>query len=752
MQPGHPKHASFSSPTSPVSFPAPRVIVRQGWLLKKRRKKMQGFARRYFVLYQNGILEYSFEPGKPARDQLSVSQAAISTARSAKDIHIDAERAIFHIKCLDAEEFDAWMAAFRNFIAPPPDPGRSMGRKSSIGRVASRVGFTHFGKTSMVLEEMGLSLAELEGAVQAWHQLDPKRRVPSSSKPKPEKDKDKPKDASKDGMFGLFKKSHSNVHTPTEASFSIDEKPLPTHSSTHMAPYDRVQAAISSLRLQHAALSNMNPSGTFIDSNPPLVHGSPLQSTVEEQHEDRSDTPTRFSTAIARKTWMSTVTSLSDSGSIWYDAVDEPEGAEEFFLETPPLEAGATENRMNVFDEQLSQSTSHDSEASDTDEDEDEVRRSLAIGEHEATIGQQEITHRSTLPSGPVADEGSLFAVFKKNVGKDLSSIAFPVTFNEPLTLLQRTAEEVEYYDLLREASQTQDPIERMCYVAAFAVSGYAHTRHRSSRKGFNPLLAETFEVPKLKFIAEKVSHHPVIMAYHAQGHGWELYATSSGKTKFWGKSLEVIPLGINNVKIGNDHYQWKKPSSFMRNLMMGTKYLEHTGKMTIENVSTRARCVVEFKESGYWGMPNQVSGTVYSPSGDIDSTLEGKWDEALARKLGPNHLQVLWRMTPFPKNAPDFYGFTSWGITLNEITADLEGKLPPTDSRYRPDVRALEEGNLDHAEAEKERLEELQRERRRQGKDREPRWFRREGDEWVYAGGYWEQRAKGWKDVDPLW
>lgn len=67
---------------------------------------------------------------------------------------------------------------------------------------------------------------------------------------------------------------------------------------------------------------------------------------------------------------------------------------------------------------------------------------------------------------------------------KDLASIAFPVTFNEPLTLLQRTAEEVEYYHLLDDASQIQDPVERMCYVAAFAVSGYAHTRHRSSRKG----------------------------------------------------------------------------------------------------------------------------------------------------------------------------------------------------------------------------------------------------------------------------
>jgi len=194
------------------------------------------------------------------------------------------------------------------------------------------------------------------------------------------------------------------------------------------------------------------------------------------------------------------------------------------------------------------------------------------------------------------------------------------------------------------------------------------------------------------------------------------------------------------------------KPSSFMRGLMMGTKYLEHTGKMTIDNVSTGARCVVDYRESGYWGVPNQVYGAVYSPTGEIETNLEGKWDEGFARKLSPNHLQVLWRATPWPKNVLDFYGFTFWGITLNEVTGDLEGKLPPTDSRYRPDVRALEEGNLERAEAEKERVEELQRERRRQAKDREPRWFRREGDEWVYAGGYWEQRAKGWKTVESLW
>lgn len=51
-----------------------------------------------------------------------------------------------------------------------------------------------------------------------------------------------------------------------------------------------------------------------------------------------------------------------------------------------------------------------------------------------------------------------------------------------------------------------------------------------------NPMLAETFEDVRMKFLAEKVSHNPVVIAYHAEGKGWELNATSAGKTKFWGE------------------------------------------------------------------------------------------------------------------------------------------------------------------------------------------------------------------------
>lgn len=191
-----------------------------------------------------------------------------------------------------------------------------------------------------------------------------------------------------------------------------------------------------------------------------------------------------------------------------------------------------------------------------------------------------------------------------------------------------------------------------------------------------------------------------------------------------------------------------------MRNLVVGTKYLEHSGKMTIENTHDHTRCVLDFKQNGYWGASNVVSGTVHEPSGEVVCHLEGKWDDQMAQTFDSSNFRILWRMTPFPKNSHEYYGFTSFGITLNELTSDIVGKLPPTDSRFRPDVRALENGDLEEAEDQKTRVEEMQRERRRQGQDRQSRWFRQEGDEWVYSGGYWEARARGWKgeDIHPLW
>jgi hypothetical protein len=101
---------------------------------------------------------------------------------------------------------------------------------------------------------------------------------------------------------------------------------------------------------------------------------------------------------------------------------------------------------------------------------------------------------RSALPSLAVESDISLVSILKKNVGKDLSAVSMPVVLNEPLNLLQKLCEELEYSELLDKASDCDDPHDRMIYVAAFAISAYASSAYRSSRKPFNPLLGETYE------------------------------------------------------------------------------------------------------------------------------------------------------------------------------------------------------------------------------------------------------------------
>ena len=52
--------------------------------------------------------------------------------------------------------------------------------------------------------------------------------------------------------------------------------------------------------------------------------------------------------------------------------------------------------------------------------------------------------------------------------------------------------------------------------------------------------------------------------------------------------------------------------------------------------------------------------------------------------------------------------------MSLNELESDMGDILCPTDSRLRPDIRKLENGDQDGAASEKARLEEKQRNSRK--------------------------------------
>lgn len=70
------------------------------------------------------------------------------------------------------------------------------------------------------------------------------------------------------------------------------------------------------------------------------------------------------------------------------------------------------------------------------------------------------------------------------------------MNFNEPISMLQRLSEDLEYHELLDKAAKCHSSLEQMCYVAAFCVSAYSTTVYRTG-KPFNPLLGETYELDR---------------------------------------------------------------------------------------------------------------------------------------------------------------------------------------------------------------------------------------------------------------
>jgi len=125
----------------------------------------------------------------------------------------------------------------------------------------------------------------------------------------------------------------------------------------------------------------------------------------------------------------------------------------------------------------------------------------------------------------------SLWGILKSMIGKDMSKMTLPVTFNEPTSLLQRVAEDMEYTDLLETAASRAESTERMVYVAAFAM-GYCASMIGRVAKPFNPLLGETYEYARpdkgFRFLIEQVSHHPPIGAAWSGAKSWDYWVCPS--------------------------------------------------------------------------------------------------------------------------------------------------------------------------------------------------------------------------------
>jgi len=180
-----------------------------------------------------------------------------------------------------------------------------------------------------------------------------------------------------------------------------------------------------------------------------------------------------------------------------------------------------------------------------------------------------------------------------------------------------------------------------------------------------------------------------------------------------WTGTLTANPIGYQHVylKDHNEHYLIGRPDTTVNNLLIGSMYIEHVGTMNVTNCTTGMFVPIQFKAAG-WGNSgkHEIVGNVYSKKGDTRevATLSGKWSESLNYRL--KHAlkdEFLWKANANPDQYDWQYWFTDFAINLNNLPSKMKAVLPRSDSRLRPDQRALEENNIDLATTEKTRLEE---------------------------------------------
>lgn len=196
-----------------------------------------------------------------------------------------------------------------------------------------------------------------------------------------------------------MKPSYVAHHHPAQEG-SPDSNSHDGHrSSTGHETLQEVKARFEVVKAQHASLVKVMQESL----NESAQHMVPLPATVEEE-ETVEHFGQRTSTPVTRKSFRDSIASTSDSVMEWFDAVDE--GPQEFIME---LGQDLSEPGSRLL------STSAETSSIDTDFESSSASEPLR---ESVSSGTAQIVRRTQLPCLPPSDEGSLFTILKKNVGK----------------------------------------------------------------------------------------------------------------------------------------------------------------------------------------------------------------------------------------------------------------------------------------------------------------------------------------------
>jgi len=260
------------------------------------------------------------------------------------------------------------------------------------------------------------------------------------------------------------------------------------------------------------------------------------------------------------------------------------------------------------------------------------------------------------------------------------------------------------------------DPIERMKYLFAFAVSGvHQGPMICRSRAPFNPILGETFQAVNEKdgsrLYLEQTEHHPPTFNFSIVGPNKHFEYNGFGTIDAHLTNINVI----KGERIGKTILKFDDGSLFtfttlktrINGIVMGERVYNYYGDLIIKDYKNKVECIMNLSDEVQQGMLSKMWYGKTNP----------QYDESIA---------VIKQVNPQTKNKDvKAKGYASWlgQVIFDDKTYwsifDEEQKwtqtgidfILPSDSTKREDLEALVKGNLDEAQEKKEKLEQLQRE-----------------------------------------
>ncbi|CAD8212846.1 unnamed protein product [Paramecium pentaurelia] len=272
----------------------------------------------------------------------------------------------------------------------------------------------------------------------------------------------------------------------------------------------------------------------------------------------------------------------------------------------------------------------------------------------------------------------------------NLTTVSFPIKAMIPKSALEKTFMQTILFPLyMNKAASLQKPLERMKLSIVALISNYIQAN--SFLKPLNPILGETFEggyEDGTQLYCEQISHHPPLSYFLVYG--------PKKSYKFFGYSLYEAKAGLNSLTILN---HGKRTIQFLDQKIICTFSSEHysgTFFGTMKNESQGALSFID--EANNLNCIVQLGKVKNKPTDYFEGEI--KQGKTVLSKLFGSYMGFA-----------DFDGIRYWDarvikpFAMQILKSNLE-----SDHTKRTDRICMIAGDMNKAQVEKEKLEQLQR------------------------------------------